>query len=190
MPSNLYVQNILYTIATIWYNIPRIGKKGELKLMELLQEKDIGYIPRDIQENLLALNITSLDELRKETYFSLIEKMDYLVAKDIVILLHPKGYFPTPDNEVYVPELDISSRLRNILVRAGILYLSQLQEYSRKRILTFRNMGVGTMNELEQLCEKYNINLWSSTKFNRVQKKVKREEYNGASDERISGSDK
>ena len=132
--------------------------------MELLQEKDIGYISPIIKQNLSALNITSLDELRKETYFSLIEKMDYLVAKDIVILLHPKGYFPTLDNEVYIPELDISSRLRNILVRAGILYLSQLQEYSRKRILTFRNMGVSTMKELEQLCEKYSIQLLNSNK--------------------------
>lgn len=57
--------------------------------------------------------------------------------------------------------LDISSRLRNVLTRNGVIDLLQITKYTKEDILRFRNMGVGTYKELEMLCNAYNIKIWT-----------------------------
>jgi len=65
------------------------------------------------------------------------------------------------ETEVMVKELKISNRLRNILLRHGILKLSQVRSYSREEILAFRGMGERGMEELAAVCEENGIVLWS-----------------------------
>ena len=63
--------------------------------------------------------------------------------------------------EIKISELDISSRLRNVLLRAYMRYLSQVAEYSREDLMKLRNLGPGTLKELLSVCEKYEIKIWS-----------------------------
>ena len=63
--------------------------------------------------------------------------------------------------EVKISELDISPRLRNILIRAYMRYLSQVAEYSREDLMKLRNLGSGTLKELLSVCEEYGIKIWS-----------------------------
>ena len=55
----------------------------------------------------------------------------------------------------------MSSRLRNVLIRNDILDLQQLKKYNKEDILLLRNMGIGTYQDLESLCNMYNIQIWS-----------------------------
>ena len=55
----------------------------------------------------------------------------------------------------------MSSRLRNVLIRNGISDLQQIRKYTKEDILLIRNMGIGTYQELESLCNMYNIKIWS-----------------------------
>lgn len=57
--------------------------------------------------------------------------------------------------------LNISSRLRNILIKNDISDLQQIEKYTKEDILLLRNMGIGTYQELESLCNMYNIKIWS-----------------------------
>ena len=57
--------------------------------------------------------------------------------------------------------LNMSSRLRNILIRNDISDLQQIRKYTKEDILLLRNMGIGTYQELESLCNMYNIKIWS-----------------------------
>lgn len=55
----------------------------------------------------------------------------------------------------------MSSRLRNILIRNDISDLQQIKKYTKEDILLLRNMGIGTYQELESLCNMHNIKIWS-----------------------------
>lgn len=55
----------------------------------------------------------------------------------------------------------MSARLRNILIRNDISDLQQIKKYTKEDILLLRNMGKGTYQELESLCNTYNIKIWS-----------------------------
>ena len=55
----------------------------------------------------------------------------------------------------------MSSRLRNILIRNDISDLQQIKKYTKEDILLLRNMGIGTYQELESLCNMYNVQIWS-----------------------------
>lgn len=57
--------------------------------------------------------------------------------------------------------INMSSRLRNVLIRNNISDLQQIRKYTKEDILLIRNMGIGTYQELESLCNMYNIKIWS-----------------------------
>lgn len=63
--------------------------------------------------------------------------------------------------EVKISDLDISPRLRNILHRAYMRYLSQVAKYSREDLMMLRNLGAGTLQELLSVCEEYGVKVWS-----------------------------
>lgn len=67
------------------------------------------------------------------------------------------------ENDKYVPveSLPISMRLRHILTRNNVDYLYQVERYCEERLLTFRNMGQGTLDELRAICEEYGIHIYS-----------------------------
>lgn len=62
---------------------------------------------------------------------------------------------------VDIRTLNMSSRLRNVLIRNNISDLQQIRKYTKEDILLIRNMGIGTYQELESLCNMYNIKIWS-----------------------------
>lgn len=119
-------------------------------------------ISSSIKKALLELGFTTVTELENYNYFSLLKQFPKCHTLDkIVIELNSLGYLLPPENEISIYNLSLSKRLLNILIRNQILYLSQLSEYSKERILSFRNLGSKTMCELEEVCQKYNIEIYS-----------------------------
>lgn len=64
-------------------------------------------------------------------------------------------------NYIEITALNMSSRLRNILIRNDISDLQQIRKYTKEDILLLRNMGVCTYQELESLCNMHNIKIWA-----------------------------
>lgn len=63
--------------------------------------------------------------------------------------------------EITVCDIPMSKRLQNILKRCNILYLSQLSSIPKEKILMLRNMGKCTMIELDNICQKYGVQIYS-----------------------------
>lgn len=71
------------------------------------------------------------------------------------------GYVYVPEGEKLVAELPITTRLKNILLRNDVYMLSDIVKYPREEIMKFRNLGEGTMKELEDICEQEGIHFIS-----------------------------
>ena len=63
-------------------------------------------------------------------------------------------------------DIEMSSRLRNILRRNGFESLEELREYPKEYFLKFRNMGQATLQELYQICEEQGVKLRSVEDLN------------------------
>ena len=63
-------------------------------------------------------------------------------------------------------DIEMSSRLRNILRRNGFESLEGLREYPKEHFIKFRNMGQATLQELYQICEEQGIKLRSVEDLN------------------------
>ena len=63
-------------------------------------------------------------------------------------------------------DIEMSSRLRNILGRNGFESLEGLREYPKEHFIKFRNMGQATLQELYQICEEQGIKLRSVEDLN------------------------
>lgn len=63
-------------------------------------------------------------------------------------------------------DVEMSSRLRNILRRNGFESLEGLREYPKEHFIKFRNMGQATLQELYQICEEQGIKLRSVEDLN------------------------
>lgn len=62
--------------------------------------------------------------------------------------------------EINARTLDISARVRNVLIQNDITDLSEIVKYTKENILQFCNLGVGTLAKLESVCQRYEIRLW------------------------------
>ena len=114
------------------------------------------------KEALLSLGFTTISELENHNYFSLLKLFPRCYTLDkIVIELNSLGYLLPPKDEISIYSISLSKRLLNILSRNQILYLSQLSKYSKVKILSFRNLGISTMYELEEVCKIYHIEIHS-----------------------------
>lgn len=116
-------------------------------------------------EIILALrniHITKVSDLDGLNYLTLAEKFPkgYNVTA-IANELNSLGYLYPPENEISVYDISMSKRLQNVLIQNNILYLSQLSKRPREKILKFRNLGEGTMPELDNICQKYDIQIRS-----------------------------
>jgi len=67
-----------------------------------------------------------------------------------------KGSFMYAEKIEY-DDIEMSSRLRNILGRNGFESLEGLREYPKEHFIKFRNMGQATLQELYQICEEQGI---------------------------------
>ena len=56
-----------------------------------------------------------------------------------------------------IDDLELSSRLRNILRRYEFSDLRKIGNYSKETILKMGNMGKGTFEELQDICKEYGV---------------------------------
>ena len=59
--------------------------------------------------------------------------------------------------EILKQRFDISKRLRNCLVRAGYISLNEAAKKTDKELLKINNFGEKCLNELNLLCNEYEI---------------------------------
>lgn len=108
------------------------------------------------------LGFTDISELIKQNYFTLAAKNIYAYNLIFVIKeLNQLGYLLPPRNTISIYDISMSTRLRNVLERNNILYISQLSEIPRENIVRFRNLGKNTMKELDKICKDNHITLHS-----------------------------
>ena len=74
-------------------------------------------------------------------------------------------------------DIEMSSRLRNILRRNEFESLEGLREYSKEHFIKFRNMGQATLQELYQICEEQGIKLRSVEDLNDREHGVRFEDF-------------
>ena len=125
----------------------------------------------DIQEHydsiqfkkaLQELHITNVSELKEYNCVTLANKLRTGYNKLMIIRkLNDLGYLPSAENAISIHDISMSWKMRNIFLRNGIVYLSQLSAYPREEILQFRLVGKDTMLEIDNLCEKYGIQIRS-----------------------------
>lgn len=70
-------------------------------------------------------------------------------SKDFINDMMKEGYFQ--EEKGLVKDTEMSVRLQHILERNHIVFWSDLNQYSKREIMMFRNMGVATYKELEKL---------------------------------------
>lgn len=111
---------------------------------------------------LKSIGLTMVSELEGQNYITLINKFpkNYNI-EPLIDELNTFGYLLPPSDEISIYDVPMSMRLQNALLRNGVMYLSQLSSYSKEDILHFRNLGEKTILELEQICQKYNIEIRS-----------------------------
>ena len=109
-----------------------------------------------------ALHITKLSELKEYNCLTLANKLPTHCNKVMIIRkLNALGYLPSAENTISIYDIHMSRKMRNIFLRNGIVYLSQLSAYPREEILQFRNVGKNAMLVIDNLCEKYGIEIRS-----------------------------
>ena len=120
------------------------------------------YDSIQFKKALQELHITNVSELKEYNCVSLANKLQTGYNKLMIIRkLNDLGYLPSDENAISIHEIPMSRKMRNILLRNGIVYLSQLSAYPREEILQFRNVGKNAMLEIDNLCEKYGIEIRS-----------------------------
>lgn len=114
----------------------------------------------DIEWLLQEAGINGVNEVQGLTVSEFVEKYSRShFCNSCLDRLLELGVVYVPEGEVRVNDLPITTRLRNILLRNNVYVLSDIRKYAREDILKFRNLGDGTMKELETICEKEGIHL-------------------------------
>lgn len=120
------------------------------------------YDSIQIKKAMQDLHITKVSELKEYNCVTLANKLRTGYNKLMIIRkLHDLGYLPSTENVISIHDIPMSRKMRNIFLRNGIVYLSQLSAYPREEILQFRNVGKNAMLEIDNLCEKYGIEIRS-----------------------------
>lgn len=115
------------------------------------------------KNTLHELGFTMVSDLEGHDYISLIQKFPTQRHRVFSIIqeLNDAGYLLPPDNTVSIYDVPMSKRLLHIFERNHILYLSQLSLCSKEEHARMRNLGEGTMIELEEICKAHGIELHS-----------------------------
>ena len=127
------------------------------------------YDSIQFKKALQELHITNVSELKEYNSVSLANKLRTGYDKLMIIRkLNDLGYLPSDENAISIHDIPMSRKMRNILLRNGIVYLSQLSAYPREEILQFRNVGKNAMLEIDNLCEKHGIEIRSLSPIKEV----------------------
>lgn len=111
-----------------------------------------------------SIGLTMVSQLAGQNYITLVNKFpkNYNL-EPLIDELNTLGYLFPPSNEISIYDIAISKRLQHALIRNGVMYLSQLSSHPKEEILHFRNLGQKTAEELERICQNYNIEIRSMT---------------------------
>ena len=129
-------EEILVFSARVSCALKRAGIKTIDQLVELSRE-DLMHI-----SNMGECGVTEIEEKLKSIY------PDY-VMKDKRIVSAQKIYSAQESGNASVDLLVFSTRVSSALKRAGIKTIDQLVELSREELLRIRNMGTGSVDEIE-----------------------------------------
>lgn len=108
-----------------------------------------------ILENLGIYDLTKIGYID----FSSLQHTPYCDIEKTIYELKQLGLLQHPENEIFIFDIPMSTRLLHILARHNIFYLSKLSNLTLKEILQFRNLGTSTFSELKDICNKYHITL-------------------------------
>lgn len=144
-------------------------------MVNLIDDMQLSYLAK---YTLKELGFHNDAELYNQDYYSLKESFPHeqnLAA--VMIELVALGIIKLPEEEKYIYDIKMTTKLFNILKRKNILFLSELTEYPIEKILQFRNLGSKTMKELICVCDKYGIYLRSLNPIREAFKEYKFPDY-------------
>lgn len=113
-----------------------------------------------VERTLNQLQIDDISELEGMTLSKFIQKHSNEIIEEIFVLeMNKRGYLYPADDDVFIRDIQISTRLRNILSRNGIFLVSQIGNYLKETYLKMRNIGEESYKELNEICEQYKIEI-------------------------------
>lgn len=111
---------------------------------------------------LYELGIEDIAEIENISVPEFMERYsDRLYSNTCMDKLLKMGKIYIPEGEKRVSDLQISTRLRNILLGHNVYLISQITKYSREDVMDFRHLGKEAMKELDAICEQEGIRLMS-----------------------------
>ena len=100
---------------------------------DIQEHYDSIHIKKALQE----LHITKISELKEYDCLTLANKLPRGYNKVMIIgKLNALGYLPSAENAISIYDIPISRMMKNIFLRNGIVYLSQLSAYPREEIFS------------------------------------------------------
>lgn len=120
------------------------------------------YEPDNIEWLIKEIGVKDIAELQGMSVTEFMDKYSHKHFSNICLnKLLEMGVVYVPEGELLVNELPVTTRLKNILLRNDVYVLSDIKKYAREEILRFRNLGEGTMHELDEVCEQAGIKITS-----------------------------
>lgn len=133
--------------------------------MEYNMESDIKISDLKIssiaKETMQDLGILYVSDLHNYNFYKIVEKDNRPTICAVVKEFMDLDYLLPSEDEICIYDIDMSTKLRNFLIRNQIMFLSQLKYFSQERLLDMRNMGKVTFHELLGICNSYEICLKS-----------------------------
>lgn len=114
-------------------------------------------ISKSTKKFLKSIGITDISKVGNISFSSLEQNLLPKDLEKVTYELMPFGCLQHPEGEVFIYDVPMTKRLLHILANYDVYYLSRLSKYSLKEILQFRNLGANTFQELEKICEEYDI---------------------------------
>lgn len=113
-----------------------------------------------VEKYLDMLGMTNISDLSEHNYFSLLQIIPNLyIINKIVLKFISLGYIQPFDEALHLDNIDMETRLKNILKRNCIFYLQQLSVYPEELIYNFRGLGKSTMHKLKYICFEHDIHI-------------------------------
>lgn len=116
-------------------------------------------ISKNTKKFLKSIGITDISGIDHISFSSLEQKLLPSDLEKVTYELMPLKCLQHPEGEIFIFDVPMTKRLLHILANYNVYYLSRLSKYSLKEILQFRNLGANTFQELEKICEEYDIPL-------------------------------
>lgn len=112
------------------------------------------------EKTLNHLNIIDISELDGMSLSKFIENYpNEKIEKSFIAEMNQWGYLYPKEGDICLSDIQMTTRLRNILARNGIYFISQLGNYSKESYMKMRNLGEVAFQELQEVCVRYKVEL-------------------------------